>query len=237
MNNQSFGSEVLPYITITDFTDSSLVAFKESFFKLEQSEIPIITIYISSFGGDIYAMDSMRDLIQSSNKPVATVALGKAMSAGLFLLAAGTKGYRFAAPNASLMFHEVRGGGPGKASEFAVEAREMEKMHQRLIKNFAKDTDHTPEFWHEKNDKNKTHDLYLTAEEGKELGIVDWVYLPRIGVHPHQYFLTMPEEFNPEEQKETMNYTGDVGGFEALLKEQEVRLKTKKTKVKTKKRK
>lgn len=188
-------------IWVTSFSEGALKEFTRKFLTLEASGVDMIPIVVSSWGGGALNMAAMRDLIKSSDKQVAILALGKAMSAGCFLLAAGSKGLRFVAPNASVMLHEVRGGGDtGKITDQVVNIEQMKKTHELFMKNFAADTGRSVEQWNADLDKRNRSDWYMTAEEAVALGIADHVDIPRMVSPPSRPQLvsfTQKEEAPP----------------------------------------
>lgn len=168
-------------IWVTEFDDGALKKFSSQFFKLEADpEIEIIPIFICSFGGSVYNCLAMRDLIKSSNKKVATIAVGKAMSAGAALLAAGTKGMRFSSPNTTIMIHEVSSGAWGKNSEIQVSAQETERVNELMLMHLSGDAGKSVEIFKKKFIKLKNADWFLTSEEALKLGIIDGIQTPRV---------------------------------------------------------
>lgn len=173
-------------IWITSFGEESLKSFTHKFLTLEASGVDIIPIVVSSYGGSASNMQAMRDIIKTSNTKVAILALGKAMSAGCYLLAAGTHGLRFVAPNTDIMLHEIRGGSGAidKVSDHVVNVDHMERVQEQFLKNFAKDTGRTVEQWEADMAKRNKADWYMTAEEAVALGIADHVTVPRMVSEP-----------------------------------------------------
>ena len=172
----------LLYIFVTKFNDEAVTKFYEQFLKMTANpDTKIIPIVISSFGGEVHSLLPMIDIIKASKKPVATVALGKAMSCGAFLLAAGTKGYRFAAPNADIMIHEVTSFSWDKSTNMQNDAKHTKYLNDLLFKflgDWSKKKD--PKFYL-KMIKEKTNvDLYLTATECKKLNLIDHVGIPNL---------------------------------------------------------
>lgn len=167
-------------IWVIDFDEEALQSFYEKFTRLENDpSLTVISIIISSYGGDITIMNAMRDIIKSSRKPVATIAMGKAMSAGITLLAAGTKGYRFASPNSSLMFHEISTLHHGKATDLEYSAVNTSQINKQIIKNFASDTNQTVKFIEDQIKSRKNTDWFLTPSEALKYGIIDHINIPR----------------------------------------------------------
>jgi len=128
-----------------------------------------ISLYINSPGGSITSGMAIFDTIQYIRPDVSTIAIGMAASMGAFLLAAGTKGKRFALPNSEIMIHQPLGGTQGQASDIQIHAKRILEMRDKLneilsertgqpIERIAKDTD---------------RDNFLSALEAKEYGIID----------------------------------------------------------------
>lgn len=182
------------YIWITEFDDETLQRFYKKFIELESDHtLPFIPVVISSYGGEVDIVVAMRDIIKSASKPVATIALGKAMSAGATLLAAGTKGYRFASPSTSIMLHEASSYTHGKMSDLKNYAELIKKMQDNLEGYLAEDTGLSRSKIRTLFVKNNNADTYLTSNESKDLGIIDHVIIPRLQRVPHEYFLGLPQ--------------------------------------------
>lgn len=183
MSNMSiFSDSILSShsIWVIDFDEESLQSFYEKFIRLENDPtITVISVIISSYGGDVTIMNAMRDIIKSSRKPVATIAMGKAMSAGITLLASGTKGYRFASPNSSLMFHEISTLHHGKATDLEYSAANTSQINKQIMKNFAADTNQTVKFLEEQIKSRKNTDWFLSPQEALKCGIIDHINIPR----------------------------------------------------------
>lgn len=132
----------------------------------------------------------MRDLIKSSSKPVATVAVGMAFSCGALLLAAGTKGFRFASKDAQIMIHQVSGMAGGKASDIVESARTYESINTLMIQNLAEDIGKKPEFLSKMIYSKHNTDWTVSAQEAQTLGLVDHVAIPRLGYNPGEMYLS-----------------------------------------------
>jgi ATP-dependent Clp protease, protease subunit len=100
---------------------------------------------------------------------VATYCVGQASSMGAVLLAAGTKGKRFALPNSRIMIHQPLGGYSGQATDVRIHAEEMMKVKDRLVAIMAKHTGKSKETL----EKDMERDYFMSAEEAKKYGIVD----------------------------------------------------------------
>lgn len=130
-----------------------------------------IHFYINSPGGDVSATLAIYDTMQFLDCPIATYCMGLAASGAAILLAAGTKGKRFALPNAKVMIHEPWGQVQGQVSDIEIAAREIEKERKRLNEILSQ---HTGRELAEV-EKATERDRYYTAQEAKEFGLVDEV--------------------------------------------------------------
>jgi ATP-dependent Clp protease, protease subunit len=175
-------ADELLYIFVTKFDEESVSKFYEQFLRMSSNpQTTVIPIVISSFGGQIHSLLPMIDIIKASKKPVATIALGKAMSCGAFLLAAGTEGYRYAAPNADIMIHEVSGTTWDKSTNIQNDAKHIKYLNDLLFKFMAewsgkKDS----KFFLNKLKQKSNIDWYLTAIECKKLGLIDHICVPNL---------------------------------------------------------
>lgn len=168
-------------IWVSAFEDVSLRKFADQFFKLEADPaVEIIPVFISSYGGSVHNYLAMRDIIRSSNKKVATIAIGKAMSAGAALLAAGTKGLRFVTPNTTIMVHEISSGAWGKSTEIQVSATETERLNNVFLQSMSEDMGMTLEALKSKLHNLKNSDWFLSAPEAIKYGLVDAIEVPRM---------------------------------------------------------
>jgi ATP-dependent Clp protease protease subunit len=142
-----------------------------------QSEDPAkdIHLYVNSPGGSVTSGLAIYDTIQFVKCDVTTYCIGQASSMAAVLLAAGSKGKRFALPNARIMIHQPWGGVQGQASDISIQAREILRMRDRLneilslhtgkpIETIAKDTD---------------RDFFMSAAESRDYGLVDDVVKSR----------------------------------------------------------
>jgi ATP-dependent Clp protease protease subunit len=134
-----------------------------------------ISIYINSPGGSVTAGLAIYDTMQFMTCDVNTYCLGMAASMGAVLLAAGTRGKRYALPNSDIMIHQVSGGAQGTASDVERTVEYMYKLKNRLIGILADHTGKTPEQVKVDSDR----DYYMTAAEAKDYGLVDEVVKSR----------------------------------------------------------
>ena len=130
-----------------------------------------INMYINSPGGQIYSGLAIYDTMKMLPNKIQTVAVGVTASFGTVLLAAGTKGMRFALPHATIHMHQPLGGAEGQASDIEIQAREILRLKARLIDILSKNTGQTKEVIERDTDRN----FYLDAAQAVEYGIVDKV--------------------------------------------------------------
>ncbi|HPW64630.1 MAG: ATP-dependent Clp protease proteolytic subunit [Candidatus Omnitrophica bacterium ADurb.Bin314] len=130
-----------------------------------------INVYINSPGGSVTAGLAIYDTMQFVKCDVATFCLGQAASMGAFLLAAGTRGKRYALPNARVMIHQPWGGAQGTASDIHIQAREILKLKDQLNTLLAHHTGKP----REQIEKDTDRDYFMSAEESRSYGIVDQV--------------------------------------------------------------
>jgi len=130
-----------------------------------------IQIYINTPGGSVTAGLGIYDTMQYVKCDISTVCVGLAASMGATLLAAGTKGKRFALPNSQILLHQVAGGVKGEAAKIEITAKHIAKIKDRLNRILAEHTGQDLE----KIEKDTDRDFYLNAEEAREYGLVDKV--------------------------------------------------------------
>ncbi len=133
-----------------------------------------IQMFINSPGGQVYAGMGIYDTMQQISAPVSTVAVGLTASFGTVLLTAGTKGRRYALPNATIHMHQPLGGAEGQATDIQIAAKEILRMRERLEQILAYHTGQ-PE---DKIRKDVERDLYLTPDQAVEYGLIDGVLEP-----------------------------------------------------------
>lgn len=167
-------------VWVTDFNTDSIRKFYDEFVDIEMDpSIEIIPVFVNSYGGQVYSLVAKRDLIKSSPKSVATICLGKAMSCGASLLAAGTKGLRFASPDSRILIHQVSSMTLGKASDIKEDAAQVQMLNEMMLRNLAEDSGLTVHKLKNEIKNRDNADWTLTAEEAKKWGLIDHVGIPR----------------------------------------------------------
>lgn len=130
-----------------------------------------IRMYINSPGGMVYSGMAIYDTMRQVECPISTVAVGFTASFGTVLLTAGTKGMRYALPHATIHMHQPLGGAQGQASDIAIQAQEIIRLRSTINQILSHHTGRTIEQIEEDTDR----DIYMTAEQAKEYGLVDEV--------------------------------------------------------------
>jgi len=154
---------------ITDGSANSVVA--QMLFLASADPKKDIQLYINTPGGSVTAGMAIYDTMQYVKCPVVTICFGLAGSMGAVLLAAGTKGKRFALPNTEILLHQVAGGVQGQAVEIEITAKQIIKIKNKLNKIISKHTGQPLQ----KVEKDTDRDFYLSAEDAKSYGIIDEV--------------------------------------------------------------
>ena len=126
-------------------------------------------MYINSPGGHVYAGLAIYDAMQLVRPDVQTYCVGLTASMGTVLLTAGTKGKRYALPNATIHMHQALGGAQGQASDIEIAAREILRS-QDTIRQIIADSTGQP---YDKIARDSDRDFYMSAEEAKDYGLVD----------------------------------------------------------------
>jgi ATP-dependent Clp protease, protease subunit len=134
-----------------------------------------IFLYINSPGGSVYAGLAIYDTMSFLKSPVNTYCMGIAASMGSFLLAAGTKGKRYALPNSRIMLHQPSGGTQGNAADIEIQAKEILYLRERLNGIYAENTGQSVD----QINRDLDRDRFMSPEEAKEYGLIDHVITRR----------------------------------------------------------
>ncbi|MFU8848660.1 MAG: ATP-dependent Clp protease proteolytic subunit [Opitutales bacterium] len=154
---------------INDFVANAVIA-QMLFLQMEDPKKDI-SLYINSPGGSVTDGMAIYDTMNFLQCDVVTYCVGQAASMATLLLAAGTKGKRYALPNSRVMMHQPMGGATGQTSDISIAAREIVRWRERMNELIAKHTNKTAEEIAADSDR----DFYLTAQDALEYGIVDKV--------------------------------------------------------------
>jgi ATP-dependent Clp protease protease subunit len=154
---------------IDDFVANSIIA-QLLFLQMEDPKKDV-HIYINSPGGSVSDGMAIYDTLNFMQCDIVTYCLGMAASMSTVLLAAGTKGKRFALPNSRIMIHQPSGGAGGQTSDISIAAKEILRWRKTINDILAKHSDKTAD----EVEKDSDRDYYMTADEAKDYGLVDEV--------------------------------------------------------------
>ena len=155
---------------------SQLVVAQLLYLESEDPEKEI-SMYINSPGGSVTAGFAIYDTMQYVKSPVSTLCIGQAASMGAFLLAGGAPGKRRALPNARIMIHQPLGGVQGQATDIEIQAQEIVRMKKQINELLAIHCNQPLK----KIEKDTDRDFFMSPQEAKEYGLIDEVFIPRIG--------------------------------------------------------
>ena len=153
---------------------ASVVVAQLLFLEAEDPEKDI-NVYINSPGGLVSGGLAIYDTMQYVKPDISTICIGMAASMGAFLLSAGTKGKRFALPNAEIMIHQPLGGTSGQASDIIIDAEHLVQLKQRLNRILSENTGKDIKEIEKDTDRN----YYMSAEEAVAYGLIDRVLVNR----------------------------------------------------------
>ena len=134
-----------------------------------------ITLYINSPGGYVSAGLAIYDTMQHVRPNIATICIGNCASLAAVLLAAGTKGKRYALPHSRIMLHQPSGAATGQSTDIQITAKEIVRTKDTLTEIVAKHTGKSIEEVRAKTDR----DFYMGPEEAKSFGVIDEIFVPR----------------------------------------------------------
>ena len=155
--------------------DVASLVVSQMLFLESQDPAKDIQLYINSPGGSVSAGFAIYDTMNYVKCDVSTICMGLAASMGAFLLAGGTKGKRYALPNAEIMIHQPSGGAKGQETEIRIVAEQILKTRERLNKILAENTGKPLDVIAADTER----DNYMTASEAKEYGLIDEIVANR----------------------------------------------------------
>lgn len=164
---------------------ANIIVAQLLFLRMEDPKKPI-NMYLNSPGGQVNAGLAIYDTMRYLGCPINTYCIGSTASIAALLLAAGTKGHRYALPNSRIMIHQPWGGVGGSATDITLQAKEIVYLKERLHKIMAESTGQSVE----KIAKDSERDFYMSGEEAIEYGLIDHVAMRK------------QEEQEKEEQEE-----------------------------------
>jgi ATP-dependent Clp protease, protease subunit len=158
---------------ITDAVADTVIA-QLLFLESENPEKDIY-VYVNSPGGHVTAGLAMYDTMQYIKPSVATICIGQAASMAAVLLAAGTKGKRYALPHTRVLLHQVLGGVEGQATDIEIHAKEILRVREEINRILARHTGQSLE----RISKDTERDFFLTAKDALEYGVIDAIITKR----------------------------------------------------------
>jgi len=159
---------------ITDVVANSVIA--QMLFLASKDDKKDIKLYVNSPGGSVTAALAVYDTMQYIKCPISTVCVGLAASGAAILLAAGSKGKRFALPNSEILLHQLSGKISGEAALIEITAKQIVKIKNKINKILAYHTGQPLK----KLQRDTDRDFYLSPQEAKEYGLIDEVIKGKI---------------------------------------------------------
>ena len=173
----------LPIVArVNKFDEPTAKAFSVAVAKAQNTGQPVLPIIIDSYGGQVYSLMSMISNIKHSRIPVATIIEGKAMSCGAVLFSFGKEGMRYMDPDATLMIHDVSSMGWGKVEEIKSDAKEVERLNQKIYHMMAENCGHHKDYFLDIVHEKGHADWFLEADECLKHNLANHVYVPEFKI-------------------------------------------------------
>lgn len=164
-------------IFLTDHVEDDLInkIIRGIYLMETKSDSKPIELFVSSYGGDIFAMFGLYDVLRTINCPVNTIAFGKCMSAAVLLVAAGTVGERYATPNCAFMVHDFSADDmTGKIEYIKNDLKNLEYWRDKWAELMASHTKQPKKFWLKMC--NRSGDHFFTSQQAVDYGVVDIIW-------------------------------------------------------------
>ncbi|MCQ2076612.1 MAG: ATP-dependent Clp endopeptidase proteolytic subunit ClpP [Bacteroidaceae bacterium] len=161
----------------TEINDYTANVLQAQLLYLDSVDNSDISIYLNSPGGSVYAGLGIYDTMQFVGSKVQTICTGMAASMAAVLLVAGEEGMRCALPHSRIMIHQPMGGAQGQASDIEITAKEIQKLKKELY-TIISNHSHQP---YDKVWADSDRDYWMTAEEAKEYGMIDRIFVKKDG--------------------------------------------------------
>jgi len=169
-------------VRVNKFNEDAAEEFTRDMNKARNSGQPVIPVVIDSYGGQVYSLLSMVSEIKDCEVPVATIVESKAMSCGAVLFTFGTEGYRFMAPDATVMIHDVSSGGKGKVEEVKADAAEADRLDQKIYRMMSQNCGKKDDYFKKIVHKKGHADWFLDSDECKKHNICNHVRVPTLTI-------------------------------------------------------
>lgn len=165
-------------------SESSAISFHKDMLEAQQTGQSVIPIVIDTYGGSVYAMFRMVDAIKQSKVPVATIIIGKAMSAGAVLASCGTEGLRYMSPRSTIMVHEISDRSGGKMKEIESNTEEGKRLNKMLFELMSVNIGKNPSYIKDIVLSKGNADWYLSPEQALEHNLINHIGIPNMVVTP-----------------------------------------------------
>jgi len=169
-------------VFINNIDENSVRDFYNQFQEALNNGQQVIPVVIDSYGGEVYSALGIVDIIKSSKIPVATVAVGKAMSAGAIILAYGHKGLRFCTENTTVMLHDMSAGIHGKTGEMKSTMKHFNSLYNNVFKDLSLVCGQDSKYFDNMFSKSNNTDIYMSSKDAKKHGIVDIIGVPNLEI-------------------------------------------------------
>jgi ATP-dependent Clp protease protease subunit len=179
---EDFLKDLPEIITVNKFNEEAVEKFRTSFNKAVQGPQSIIPIIIDSFGGQVYSLLAIVDVLKTTTKPIATIIQGKAMSCGAILFSMGSEGHRYMGPNATLLIHDVSSFSFGKVEEIKADAKESDRLNQLIYRMMANNVGKPEEYFLDLVHERGHADWFLDVHEAKRHNLANKTYLPTLTI-------------------------------------------------------
>lgn len=170
-------------IKVNKFDEEEVEKFRKSMEEAQNTGQEVIPVLIDSYGGYVYSLLAMIDIIDQSPIPVATIGLGKMMSCGSVLLTCGEEGMRYATPSSTVMIHDVASWNQGKVEEIKANAAQTDKLNKTIFERMAINCGHDKGYFMEQLFKKHHAEWYLTAKEAKKQNVINVIGSPSFDIN------------------------------------------------------
>lgn len=169
-------------IKVNKFDEEEVEKFRKSMEEAQNTGQEVIPILIDSYGGAVYSLLAMIDIIDQSTLPVATIGLGKMMSCGSVLLTCGAEGMRYAGPASTVMIHDVSSWNQGKVEEVVANAAQIVKLNKMIFERMAKNCGQEKTYFLDQLFKKHHAEWYLTAKQARLENVINHIGIPNFSV-------------------------------------------------------
>lgn len=170
-------------ITVNKFNEEAVKKFRGDMNMAVNSGQSVVPIIIDSYGGEVYSLMAMVSMIKACPIPVATIIQGKAMSCGIALATFGTEGMRYMDPDSTAMIHEVSSGSWGKNEEIQADAKETERLNEKILTMMSRNCGHADDYFSKIIHEKGHADWFLDAKEVLKHNIVSHLRIPKLEIN------------------------------------------------------